>query len=300
LISTVENWWIPSELTGGWLDSLPDAVESLTEKWEITFDPEVPESNVTLVLLGNSKQLGPVVFKSSPIADEFRAEAAALKIAGGESVSRLFDLDIDRSAMIVERIVPGHQLRQANLSDEDATTTFAKLATKFWREAPDPTGLHALRNWMGDLYDWQSRPERIPDATIELAQRIGDELLSIDVSPRLIHGDLHHQNILQRDSGEWIIIDPKGIHGDPAFEIAAWMYNPPGIGKNGDYVDLAKRRLDTCSEIWEIDRNHLIRWGFVGAVLSAVWSASGADGTDIGDWASGALKIADALYPMLS
>ena len=302
LISTVESWWIPSELAEGWLDGLPEAVQALSEKWDITFDIEIPESNVTLVLLGHSSQLGPVVFKSSPIVDEFRSEASALKIAGGDAVSRLYDWDIDRSAMIVERIMPGNQLLNANLPDDEATTISATLATKFWRDVPDPTGLHVLRSWMRDLYDWRSRPERIPDGTIAMAQQIGEELLNGTISPRLTHGDLHHQNILQRESGEWIVIDPKGLYGDPAFEIAAWMYNPPGVANRSDYVDLAKRRLDICSEIWGIDRAHLVRWAFVGAVLSAVWSASGADGpddSDPGDWWSGSLKVAEAMRPML-
>lgn len=257
----------------GWLDQLPETVRRLSERWEITFDSDIPGSYVTLVLLGYSPKLGPVIFKSSPLTSEFRAESTALSLAGGERVSRLFDLDLNRNAMIVERIMPGTQLRNSELSDSEATRVFAARALGFWADVEDASALHGLREWMRELFSWKSRPDRIHDDLVRLAQTIGLELLDSKVTPRLVHGDLQHHNILQRSNGDWIVIDPKGVWGDPAFEIAAWMYNPPGVQKRPDYVQLAEQRFDIVSSIWGIDRQHLIRWAFVGAVLSAVWSA---------------------------
>jgi streptomycin 6-kinase len=230
------------------------------------------------------------------MADEFRSEAAALKSAGGERVSRLYDLDLGRNAMIVERIVPGTTLEQANLPDGEATRIAARIALEMWDKLSDTTGLHPLRRWMRSLFGWTSRPERIPDDLIHHARQLGTELLDVPTRTCLLHGDLHHTNILRRESGDWAIIDPKGLYGDPAFEVAAWIYNPGGITERSDFAELTARRLDILSEIWGIDRRHLVRWAFVGCVLSAVWAAE-EPGPD--NWWKTSFVAANVLREML-
>lgn len=51
------------------------------------------------------------------------------------------------------------------------------------------------------------------------------------------------------------------------------MYNPPGVTARDDYLDLAARRIAICADIWSMDQQELAAWAFVGAVLSACWSA---------------------------
>ncbi len=126
LATNVSNW-DPHEISPGWLESLPETVAHLCAKWDIELDPIVPDPYITLVLLGHSAKLGPVVIKSSPLAGEFRAEATALDLAAGENVSRVYDADVERSAMVVERIVPGTRLLDVDLSDDDATRLAAEM-----------------------------------------------------------------------------------------------------------------------------------------------------------------------------
>jgi hypothetical protein len=132
LITNLSNW-SQQELTPGWLDSLPEMVERLCVRWRIELDPDIPDTSITLVLLGHSSELGPVVIKSSPIAAEFCAEATALQLATGANVSRLFDVDFERSAMVVERFMPGTQLRHVAMTDESATRLAAETVATFWR-----------------------------------------------------------------------------------------------------------------------------------------------------------------------
>ena len=268
--------WAQDELTPGWLESLPATVADLCETWSIELDPVVPETTITLVLLGHSAALGPVVLKSSPLAGEFRAEATALGLAAGENVARLHDVDLGRSIMVIERIVPGTQLRHVDMTDEDATRLAAETVAAFWRPVPDPAGLHPLCDWMRALFDWSPRPGRPDPDLVRHAQEVGASLLARSSRGCLLHGDFQHHNLLQRASGAWAIIDPKGLVGDPGFEIAAWMCNPPGVTTRDDYRDLAARRAAICAEVWGIDRHDLVAWAFVGAVLNACWSAGDA------------------------
>jgi streptomycin 6-kinase len=272
LVRNVGNW-PQDELTPDWLASLPKTVASLCAQWTIDLDPVIPETDITLVLLGHSAELGPVAIKSSPLADEFRAEATALELAASENVARVHDVDFERSVMVIERIVPGTQLRQVEMTDDDATRLAAETVATMWRPVPDPAGLHPLRHWMRALFDWPPGSGRIPADLVEEAQSVGSSLLASSSRTFLLHGDFQHHNLLQRESGRWAIIDPKGLLGDPAFEVAAWMYNPPGVTAREDYLDLVVRRSAICADVWGIDRRELIAWAFAGAVLSMCWSA---------------------------
>jgi streptomycin 6-kinase len=270
MVETVSRW-DPHQVTPGWLDQLPTTIANLCTKWTIELDHVIPDTYVTLVALGHSAVLGPVVIKSSALADEFLIEATALQLAASENVVRVYDLDLERSAMVIERIVPGIQLRDAAMSDDDATRLAAEAVATFWRPAPDPSLLHPLRRWMRALFEWSPRPDLIEPDLIERAQDLGAALLDRSTRSCLLHGDFQHHNLLQRSSGDWVIIDPKGLYGDPGFEFAAWMYNPEGVTARSDYLELATRRAAICSEVWGIDRQTLLEWAFVGAVLSMCW-----------------------------
>ena len=270
MVETLRRW-DPRQVTPGWLDDLPTTMADLCAKWKIELDHVVPDTYVTLVVLGRSDVLGPVVVKSSALADEFLSEATALTLGAGENVARVYDLDVERSAMVIERIVPGSQLRDAALSDDDATRLAAETVAAFWRPVPDPVHLHPLRRWMRALFDWSPRPDLIAPDLIQQAQDLGAALLARSSRNCLLHGDFQHHNLLRRASGEWVIIDPKGLVGDPGFEFAAWMYNPEGVTARPDYLDVATRRAAICSEVWGIDQHDLVAWAFVGAVLSMCW-----------------------------
>ena len=288
--------WTKGPVTPGWLGSLPATVAALCRRWDIELDPVIPETYMTLVLLGHSSVLGPVVIKGSPLADEFRAEATALRLAAGERVARLHDVDVDGGAMVLERIVPGTQLRQVAMPDEAATRLAAETVATMWRPLADPDGLHPLRSWMDALFTWMPRPDRIPTGMVERAQETAARLLAQTARPCLLHGDFQHHNLLQRSSGEWAIIDPKGLHGAPGFDIAAWMYNPPGVEERGNYGDLAARRIAICAEVWGIGQEDLAAWAFAGAVLNACWSASGPAPAE---WLVAMVRVARVLEGLL-
>lgn len=270
MVETVSGW-DQQKLSPGWLDDLPTTIADICKKWRIELDHVVPDTYVTLVVLGHSKELGPVVIKSSALPDEFLSEATALNLAAGDNVARVYDLDVARSTMVIERIVPGTQLRDAALSDDDATRLAAEALATFWRPVVQPVNLHPLRRWMRALFDWSPRPDLIAPDLIDRAQDLGASLLARSTQNFLLHGDFQHHNLLQRSSGEWVIIDPKGLSGEPGFEFAAWMYNPEGVTARTDYLDLTTRRVAICSEIWGIDQQELVNWAFVGAVLSMCW-----------------------------
>ena len=41
----------------------------------------------------------------------------------------------------------------------------------------------------------------------------------------LVHGDLHHHNVLRSKRG-WLAIDPKPMLGEPEYDVASFLWNP--------------------------------------------------------------------------
>ncbi len=91
--------------------------------------------------------------------------------------------------------------------------------------------------------------ERIPDpearglvadcaaAVREVADEPGD---------RLLHWDLHDENVLAADRAPWLAIDPKPLAGDPGFDL--W----PALANNFDPGDVLWR-FDAMTEVLGLD-----------------------------------------------
>jgi streptomycin 6-kinase len=43
---------------------------------------------------------------------------------------------------------------------------------------------------------------------------------------RALHGDLHHENVLDFGERRWLAIDPHGLHGERFFDFANIFTNP--------------------------------------------------------------------------
>ena len=116
-------------------------------------------------------------------------------------------------------------------------------------------------------------------------------LASMD-TPVLLHGDLHHWNILSAERHPWIAIDPKGVVGEPAYEVGALLRNKVDARPGGPSPSaIVRRRVDILSEELGIHRDRLLGWGLAQAILSAWWDIE--DGTGNGDGAVESARLID-------
>jgi Aminoglycoside/hydroxyurea antibiotic resistance kinase len=88
----------------------------------------------------------------------------------------------------------------------------------------------------------------------------------------LLHGDLHHENVLRSDRAGWLAIDVAGVLGEPAFDVGALLHNPwPGLLDAPDSRRVLARRMDVLADGLGVDRDRVSGWGFAFSVLSAIW-----------------------------
>jgi streptomycin 6-kinase len=59
----------------------------------------------------------------------------------------------------------------------------------------------------------------LPRELVATAVSLFNELLPSQSEPVLLHGDLHHWNILRATRVPWLALDPKGVVGEPAYEV---------------------------------------------------------------------------------
>ena len=118
-------------------------------------------------------------------------------------------------------------------------------------------------------------PERgreIPLPYLEKARTLKDKLLKEPCKVKLLHGDLHHYNILANEKG-WLAIDPQGVVGEPAYEVALFIRNPiPELLDSSHGMQIISHRIRIFSHLLKIDEERIHQWCFVQAVLSWIWN----------------------------
>lgn len=262
-----------------WLARLPDAIEEACDRWELTpLDPFV-DLTYAWVAPVRRRDGSVAVLKLGWPDEEARTGIAALRFFAGRGAVQPFEADPDRAWLLMERLEPGESL--ADRDDDSAARAFASVVGALHRHPPDEPRLPTLADWWRRAVDvWAEQPEplrsRVPREEVEEGERLFAELASTTRSLALLHGDLHHRNVLSAGRAPWLAIDPKGVVGDPAFEPGAWLRNPmPELVGVPDLRERLRRRLDRVSAETGLDRRRVAGWGAVGSILSAIWSLTG-------------------------
>jgi streptomycin 6-kinase len=278
-----------------WLEAFPSLLETCARRWSLTLFPPF-DLTYNYVAPAQRDDDSEVVLKLGVPNPELDSEIEALRIYDGRGIARLLDSDKELGALLLERLRPGTMLVTVE-DDEAATEIAAVVMQKLWRPLPNDHNFPTVEKWARGMerlrrtFDGGSGP--IPEELVAMAEALFKELLPSSAPPVLLHGDLHHYNILAAQREPWLALDPKGVAGEPAYEPGALLRNPmPKIGQMLELSNLLLRRIDQLSEILQLDKQRLTGWGMAQAVLSAWWSyeesASG--------WEA-AMTVAQALAP---
>lgn len=111
-----------------------------------------------------------------------------------------------------------------------------------------------------------------------VAAELTERLLADAGDQRVLHGDLHHENILFSEPRGWLAIDPKGIFGDRTYDAANVLFNPID---SPELVANEARFLETArilAQRLDLDFRRLLAFAFAHGCLSASWSIE--DGQD--------------------
>ena len=253
------------------LDGLPAFLENLAERWSLTLGGPYADLSYHYVCRATLPDGTPAVLKVGVPHREMRTESEVLRLFDGHGIVRLFQADLAAGALLMERAVPGETLVALSESDDDqATRVGASLMRDLWRPAPATHPFRDMQSWFKYLWkvdaDLRASGQPVPPQ-IQRAVPLTHELIATTDQPVLLHGDLHHFNILTAQRAPYLAIDPKGHVGDRCYELYAFLVNPDEI--DGPRLT---RRLDILTSDLDLDRSRARDWFYARQVLNACWS----------------------------
>ncbi|WP_129840815.1 aminoglycoside phosphotransferase family protein [Streptomyces sp. RFCAC02] len=255
-----------------WIAALPGLVDDLLERWGCVPDGPAVHGEVGIVVPVHRPGLGPAVLKVSFPHPGNAHEPDAYAVWDGGGAVRLHERDDERFAMLLERATP---TTLASLEDpEEALTVAGDLARRL--AVPAPPGLPRLRDltdaWAAGLTaDAESLSHPLPRHVVDAALAAYRDL-GPGGPDTLVHGDLHERNVLRADREPWLVIDPKGYAGDPAYD--AWtavMGRAAALLGAADPRAALLRRIAVYCDAAGADRDRARRWAQARAVSSALW-----------------------------
>jgi streptomycin 6-kinase len=174
--------------------------------------------------------------------------------------------------------------------DAEATRIAADVLTRLGAPGPAPVDLPSMRDRFASLMTLQPTA----DSLLREAQIRLEGLLALPHSPRPLHGDIHHDNILHGPRG-WLAIDPHGLIGDPAYDAANLFYNPLERQDLRTSTDRAQALAGVLAPAVGRPVSVVLAYGFCHACLSSVWYSE--DGEEA--QAQAGLDVARAIRPLL-
>jgi streptomycin 6-kinase len=269
-----------------WLARLPGLIQDCERRWSLQLGPayELSYNYVAPATVDDGTR---AVLKLGVPNPELTTEVAALRLYDGIGAVRLLEGDADAGILLMERLEPGTPLYEL-ADDEAATAIAAETMGRLWHPLPETHPFPDLYRRSRSLREWRARyggtTGPLPERYVDRAQGLYRELIASAGEPVLLHGDLHHWNILRARRAPWLAIDPKGVAGEPIYDTGAWLRNPTGdIGTRVDLRAITARRMAQFAEMLGFERERIAAWAFAQEVLSACWTVE-EGGTLTGEW----------------
>ncbi|MEU3053636.1 aminoglycoside phosphotransferase family protein [Streptomyces griseus] len=258
-----------------WIAELPSLATDILERWQLRRDGAVRSGQASLVLPVQRHDRTRAVLKLQMPREETAAALIGLRTWNGDGTVRLLDHDPASSSMLLERLDGARTLASVD-DDDEATGILAGLHARLVA-VPAPQGLRGL----GDVA--AAMLEQAPQAVAQLTDPADRQLLrgwasavaelADDPGDRLLHWDLHHDNVLAAQREPWLAIDPEPLAGDPGFDLwpaldSRW---DDVVVAQGEPLRVVRRRFDLLTEVLGLDRARSAGWTLGRLLQNALW-----------------------------
>jgi len=245
---------------------LPELAAAFLEHWHLRLDGPSMYGWCALVLPVLRADGTPAVLKLQLLDEESEGEPVALRAWNGDGAVRLLDHDPDTGTMLLERLDPARALSHvpdSRAAVQDIARLLAHLTAR--PAPPELRRLGDIAHAMLDQTPWAL--ERIPDP--EARHLIADCAAAVrevadEPGDRLLHWDLHYDNVLAADRADWLAIDPKPLAGDPAFDLL------PAIDNRFDPAEI-HWRFEAMTDILALDRARARAWTLGRVLQNSLW-----------------------------
>lgn len=200
------------------------------------------------------------------------AEESVLALRYFDGLGSIQLIDFADSSFLLE-YVDGPNLTSlaSDVNDTQACEVICEVLQKLHRFSYSaPTGITKMNQRFNDLYAYVQRPgiEKIYLAGADIAR----QLIQSQGQVCILHGDIHHENILRCSKRGWLAIDPKPVVGEPAYDLANVFYNPKGKTDFLMRKELIRQRSEIFSKRLRVDQKRTLEYALAFGCLSSIWS----------------------------
>ena len=230
-------------------------------------------------IITHSSELLPALYKNQPamlkiaLSKEEERGNSLMTWWNGQGAAPVFLHE--GPAVLMERALGQNSLihMAKNNQDEQATKIICAAAQKLHgiKNKNPPPSLTSLSDYFRALGLAASQ-----HGVLTQADQAAQELLEKPQDSVILHGDIHHGNILDFEDKGWLVIDPKGLIGESYFDFANLFLNPDF--ELATQPGRLETQLNLVCKMAALDRTRLLKWILAYAGLSAAWHLE--DGTN--------------------
>ena len=250
-----------------WLDNLPKLIDQCCTIWQLKNLTPYPNLSYNYVL-HEWQNDQPIVLKLRCDSNQLAQEVKALKFFQGPNCVKILDYNLELGALLMSQLQPGNNLSSLiDIDDRKATNIAAHLLQALHQEVNTE-----FKTLAQTLPDFSQKFESLENF-LPLARQLKAQLLSSSTPyERLLHGDFHHDNILQSQE-TWCIIDPEGLCGDIGYDLAVFVRNPiTHLVSLPNAKLIISQRITDLANLLQYPACRLWQWTFLQAMVSAYWS----------------------------
>lgn len=260
-----------------WSAGLPALAERYLERWKLRLDGGPAHGMVSLVLPVVRADGTRAALKLQPVSHENVGEGPGLRAWAGDGSVLLLDEDPATGTLLLERLDA-----ERPLSSVPDVMKALGILTELLRRLvvlPAPEGMRRLGDIAGDMLGG------VPDAVAVLRRERDRDWLRVcagavrelvdEPGDRLLHWDLHYDNVLAGEREPWLAIDPKPLAGDPGFDLMPALRNRwEEAVETGDVRRAVLRRFDFMVDGLGLDRQRAAGWTLGRVLQNSLWEVA--------------------------
>ncbi|MDF2803238.1 MAG: aminoglycoside resistance protein [Anaerocolumna sp.] len=194
--------------------------------WKLNNLELLDDTPYSYVLKGTSNLYGQIILKKRSEVKIVEDEYHTLLEYKGNHFCIAYDVDLETGVLLEEQIVPGTVLKDLESLDK-RLEIFCDLFLGLHKPYTGNYAFSTYLDWVSRISEYMANLEEFKELASHMrkAELICKELFAQYPPNMLLHGDLHHYNILLNSTGSYTVIDPKGILGHPIFDIPRFILN---------------------------------------------------------------------------
>ncbi len=262
-----------------WIAGLPGLAEAYLERWQLTVDGPSMHGMCGLVIPVSRADGGKAALKLQPFDPAHPGEGTALRAWAGRGAAVLLDeAEQEGSTVLLLERLSGDRSLLSEPDLDHAVQIIARLLARL-HAVTAPPSIPLLSNVIDAMLD------SAPGAAAKLdtdqgkllrswASRVGELTAGATDSAenRLLHWDLHYENVLAGVREPWLAIDPKPLSGDPGFDLLPALHNRwEEAVATGDAARAVLRRFDIMTEVLGLDRDRAVGYSIARVLQNSLW-----------------------------